>query len=651
MLISELESYRLRMYQVKEQWKRHVYERSEEAFRVGEEQRDIIATPAELKIRQTAIRDRFLQCIGGLPSSDSLLLPRVCGVLEQQGFRIEKIVFQSRPGIWVTCNAYIPDGRSEPGPAVLFLCGHDDDAKHAEEYQTVCRQLVRAGLIVLAMDPIGQGERVQHADGNGGSLIGIGVREHDYLGSQCLPLGDSLARYFVHDAMRAIDYLTTRPDVDAEKIGVTGNSGGGTQTAMVMMADSRIAAAAPATFIMSRQTFMYAGRCQDAEQIWPGFTAMGLDHEDILLAIAPKSLLVLAVSYDFFPIEGTLRTFERVKRFWEMHGMENQIHLFIDEEVHRYTLALAEAAAEFFGHHLGSGARVTSTVAPSDEMLEASQLLCTISGQVMNERNWEVSARSIHDEIADRSRMLRAKREAAASRKEIGLQWLEERVFGGRKPTPFRPRCRMLQDTAEGLDFYNAIWWSQEGIFNHGIVFKEHGRGEERIPATLAVWDGGTQQLQQHLDWIGRTCQSGRSVIVLDTTGSGPLQPHLIDGKDPLDFYEIMHKLSLDSLWLGDSLAALRTYDVIRAVEAAPDLPGIDGHHLQLYATGRHGLYVQLASAIRADFPAWEWEEALDSIASWVESNHYESRDILSIVLPGMLRYFDLPDLREWSRP
>ncbi|WP_214628157.1 alpha/beta hydrolase family protein [Paenibacillus agaridevorans] len=649
MLISELESYRLRMYQVKEQWKRQVYERSEQAFRAGEEQRDLIETHAELKSRQAAIRDGFLQCIGGLPPSDSPLLPKECGVLQQQGFRIEKVVFQSRPGIWVTCNVYVPDGRSEPGPAVLFLCGHHDEAKHAEEYQSVCRQLVHAGLVVLAMDPIGQGERLQHGDGNGGSIVGIGVREHDYLGSQCLPLGDCLARYFVHDAMRAIDYMITRPDVDAGRIGVTGNSGGGTQTAMVMMADSRIAAAAPATFIMSRQSFMYAGRSQDAEQIWPGFTAKGFDHEDILLAIAPKPLLVLAVSYDFFPIEGTLRTFGRVKRFWEMHGKEKQIRLFVDEALHAYTPALGEAAAEFFLRHLG-GRGAASIVAPSDEQLNTSQLLCMSTGQVLSEPGLEVPARTTHSEIAVRSKQLRAKREAAAALKEVGLYWLKERVYDGRKPVPFRPRCFMQQDSVGQLNFYNAVWWSQEGIFNHGIVFKEQGRGEERLPATLAIWEGGTHDLQRHWDWISRTCRSGRSVIVLDTTGSGPLQPHLIDGKDPLDFYEIMHKLSTDSFWLGDSVAALRTYDVIRAVKAAATLPGVDGKQLQVYASGRHGLYAQLASAIRPNFPTWEWEDALESIASWVESDHYKSRDILSIVLPGMLRYFDLPDLRKWSQ-
>src|SRR5258705_11189966 len=118
--------------------------------------------------------------------------------------------------------------------------------------------------------------------------------------------------------MRGVDYMLTRPDIDPNKIGVTGNSGGGTQTSLMMLGDPRIAAAAPATFIMNRETYMNCGGAQDAEQIWPGFTAAGYDHEDILLAVSPKPVRVLAVQYDFFPIEGLRRHAERCKPIWKM---------------------------------------------------------------------------------------------------------------------------------------------------------------------------------------------------------------------------------------------------------------------------------------------------------------------------------------------
>ncbi|MDO8685292.1 MAG: prolyl oligopeptidase family serine peptidase, partial [Clostridiales bacterium] len=301
-------------YNVKDQLKRFVYNRSSEAFDVGDAARDAIKSTGEIETRQTYMRAKFIKAIGGLPSSDSPLNPKLVGTVDCDGFRIEKIIYESRTKTFVTANLYIPDGISSPIGAVLFLCGHSEQAKHTGEYQIVCQYLVRSGLVVLAQDPVGQGERLSYYEKNlGTTTFNWGTGEHDYAGSQCWPLGDGLARYFVHDAMRGIDYLRTRPEVEPDRIGVTGNSGGGTQTSLMMIFDPRIAAAAPATFIMNRRTYMYTDGAQDAEQVWSGMTALGFDHEDILMAMIPKPVLVLAVKSDFFPIEGTRSTVERTK--------------------------------------------------------------------------------------------------------------------------------------------------------------------------------------------------------------------------------------------------------------------------------------------------------------------------------------------------
>ncbi|MDG0794213.1 acetylxylan esterase [Cohnella ginsengisoli] len=330
-----------------------MYDRSMAAFAQGDRDRDAIADRGQLEARREMLREKLIAAIGGLPSGDTPLNPRTRGVVAREGYVIEKVMFESRPRAYVTANLYVPDGIDSPRGAVLFLCGHDHEAKHGEEYQTVCGILVKAGLVVLAMDPIGQGERFSYYDASSGSLaVTDGIVEHDYAGQQCLPLGDGLARYFLHDAMRAVDYLAGRPEVDPARIGVTGNSGGGTQTSLMMLADPRIAAAAPATFIMSRESYLVTGQAQDAEQIWFGMTALGLDHEDILMAMAPKPVLVLAVTNDFFPIEGTHRTVERVRRIWTMYGCEDRLRFVEDDSHHKYTVPLAQAAAGFFREHL-----------------------------------------------------------------------------------------------------------------------------------------------------------------------------------------------------------------------------------------------------------------------------------------------------------
>ena len=228
------------------QLKDHIYERSHRLFSAGDAQRDGIGTADAVRQRQEDIRRLVIAGLGGLPPADTPLNPRVTGTVEGDGFRIEKIIFESQPRHYVTANLYLPLNRpAGRTAAVLFLSGHHNTAKVVPEYQNVCQTLVRAGLVVLAPDPVGQGERLSYFEPDTkNNPVGVGTRDHDYAAAQGRFLGDTLARYMLHDAMRGIDYLISRPEVDAAKIGVTGNSGGGTQTSLVMLADPRVAAAA-----------------------------------------------------------------------------------------------------------------------------------------------------------------------------------------------------------------------------------------------------------------------------------------------------------------------------------------------------------------------------------------------------------------------
>lgn len=644
--IQELERNGLSIYDVRDQLKRHVYKRSTEAFDEGDRARDALLSTDDLMARQSYMRARFIENIGGLPSMETPLDAKVTGTVIGQGFTIEKIIFESRRNTYVTSNLYLPDGIDSPRGAVLFLCGHHETAKHNEEYQSVCQLLVHAGLVVLAMDPIGQGERLSYYEP---SLQGATVRsctgEHDYAGSQCWPLGDGLARYFVHDGMRAIDYLCSRPEVDPAKIGVTGNSGGGTQCSLMMICDPRIAAAAPATFITNRQTYQLAGGAQDAEQIWPGMTALGFDHEDILLAMAPKPVLVLAVTYDFFPIEGTRRTVERAKRLWEMCGASDKIGLVEDEWVHNYTPALAQAAAAFFSKYL-----LGEAVTPSRELIQPitpSLIWCTQTGQVRRDL---ADARAVYHENVDRVAKMEAQRAdlSEEQRKQRALLWLKEAVFHSRKPCELNPRLYMKRDQIDELQIYNGMWWAQEGILNHGLLFRDFRYAGTDLPLTIAIWDKGTHCLQPHLQWIRETCVSGRAVMVLDVSGVGALTPHSLNNRDPGEFYEIIHKLANDLIWLNDSMAALRTYDVLRAIDMAEKLPHTKQNDIQLYAHGRQGFYGRLASVLDSRIKNIQAVNGMNSFSELVRARHYDDYDIMSVVLPGMLKYLDVPDLEQW---
>jgi cephalosporin-C deacetylase-like acetyl esterase len=625
-------------FDVRDQLKNHVYGRSERAFAAGDAGRDALATAEQVAERQACVRERFAASLGGLPSSDTPLEPVITGVIQRDGFRIEKVIYQSRPRHYVTANLYVPDGLEGPTGAVLFLCGHAEVAKAYPEYQAVCQRLALAGLVVLAQDPIGQGERLSYWDAAGRSAtVGACCPEHDHAGAQCVPLGDFLARYFAHDAMRGLDYLSSRPEVDPARLGVTGNSGGGTQSSLLMLLDPRLAAAAPGTFIMNRATYQRTGGAQDAEQIWPGFTAAGCDHEDIVMAMAPKPVRVLAVTDDFFPIEGTRRTVQRCKRIWGLFGREECVDLVEDVSGHAYTPPLARAATAFFTRHLLGREVVVDEgrVAP----LAASDLWCTRSGQVQGE---VAGAEFAFEANLGRLQEVTAARTAGLSAE--AADWLREQVLRDRTPCDLNPRVYLRTDW-EGLPVEARVWWSQEGLMGHSLLFRPAEAADD-APLTVAVWDGGCSDVASHAEAIRSACAAGRAVMVLDVSGMGALKPFPLNDAYPSEgFYGVIHKLSDDLMWLGDSLCALRVYDVLRALDLAVIIPGLDARRIDVLAAGKCGIYGRLAAALDDRIASVDLAGVPTSCAAWVGERLYDSDTVKALLLPGMLRWFDLADL------
>jgi cephalosporin-C deacetylase-like acetyl esterase len=636
-LLSELDrcsliSYR---YDVHDQLRQYICARSQQAFAAGDAARDRIGSPEELRQHQQRIRRVFLNGCGNLPASPTSLEAVITGRAENASYVVEKIIFQSRPHHYVTANFYLPYSLSGPCAAVLLLCGHDPGGK--QDYGKLAGILANSGLIVFVQDPLGQGERLGYFDSSLSPACAMrGTVEHDYAGAQCLPLGDGIARYFLHDAMRSIDYLISRPEVDEKKIGVTGASGGGTQTLMLMMTEPRIAAAAPGCFVTSRAAYQQTGQAQDAEQIWFGFSGAGFDHADALLAMAPRPVLVLSTLSDFFPIEGTRDSVEKARRTLQRASASGAIETYEEPSPHGYTEGMARAAAEFFNHRL---MKRSCTPATDVESLPPEKLICTSSGQVASEYS---NAQFVHAANGERVPKLRTQR--ASLTPEQVLSWLHERVFFERADCALNPRYFHAAVFEElRLDFVH--WWSQPQLLNHGVLIRR-ASAMEAPRVTLAIWDGGTAQLSRHLDWIrGVLTSAGNAVFVVDLSGCGAITPRPINPHSLDEFYGTMHKFCCDLRWLGDDLAALRIYEVLRAAEMLRQWDGIDVQELKLYGQGLHGLYAQLAAALEPRFQLVQIEGGLKSYEELVLSRHYSTRDIHSVLLHGVLKYFDLLDL------
>jgi cephalosporin-C deacetylase-like acetyl esterase len=283
-----------------------------------------ITTRAQAEARQSEVRKKILTLIGGLPEKTPLNAKSL-GTTQAEGFRIEKILYESQPNFPVTALLYLPDPKPNASPnaqqklpAIVVAPGHGFTGK-ATDY-TFASIFARNGFAVLSYDPIGQGERLQYPDpaNPGATLLKASTGEHGEAGLQPTLIGDALARTFAWDGMRAVDYLISRPDIDPDRIGAFGCSGGGTMTALLGALDTRVHAIAVACYLTSFDTLLPALGPQDAEQSTPNFIASGLDFPDWVEIAAPRPYAIISTAQDMFPYAGALATATEARHFYAL---------------------------------------------------------------------------------------------------------------------------------------------------------------------------------------------------------------------------------------------------------------------------------------------------------------------------------------------
>jgi dienelactone hydrolase len=212
-----------------------------------------IDTAGEVAAHAARVRAKVLERIGGLPSAGPGLNARFTGTLDRNGYKVDKLVYESQANFHVTANLYRPETGTPPFPTVVGIPGHATEGKAYPDYQKVWIALAKRGFNVLAIDPFGHGERFEHWDAaNDRPLAGSsGTGEHTVAGTKMYLTGTNPVRWMAFDVMRGIDYLHTRPDVDADRIAVVGNSGGGDETNWLAALEPRLAAAGPSCGVNS----------------------------------------------------------------------------------------------------------------------------------------------------------------------------------------------------------------------------------------------------------------------------------------------------------------------------------------------------------------------------------------------------------------
>lgn len=607
---------------------------SEKAFTHLSERKEQIArlsTKADWEDRQRWVKEKLLDLLGPLPEKTPLNA-KITGTVEREDFRVEKVLFESMPGYYVTAGLFIPKNRKGKSPAIIYASGHTSQGFRSETYQHIIINLVKKGFIVLAFDPVGQGERFQYLDTESGKARFGPTKEHSYPGAQCYLAGYSPTRYFVWDGMRAVDYLLTRPEVDPNRIGMTGRSGGGTQTAYTAAVDDRILAAAPECFITNMEYVLKTIGPQDAEQNLSRMLVEGLDHADLLTVRAPKPTLMLTTTRDFFSIQGARETFAEVKMAYEKLSAKAAIRMVEDDEGHASTKKNREAMYAFFQKNLGLAGD------PADlevETFKEETLWVTQTGQVATslegETLFSLNKKQVEALATKLQKQRKQVRHLAEVRNKIqtqaGIVLPEEPgklLFSGRYvKEDYLLEKYMLAGTGNYM-LPGALYIPTQNKKNQLVLFLADDGLSER-PDTM----------------LHSMLQEGYDVLRIELPGSGSLGPGYLKGDAYIDGVSLNQWFA--GILVGESVVGLRASDILKWVAA---MKNHESGYQQISAVSVGPLGSELLHAAVAS-------EDIDQVFLWkpmlsyaaVASNKNYSTSWIYSTVSGALATYDLPDL------
>lgn len=570
-----------------------------------------IRTRSDAEAHQKTVRAKVMEVFGGLPNYRGRLNARTVGTLDGGTYRIEKVLFESLPRYWVTGNLYLPKG---PGkfPAILYAIGHWNEGKPAA--QRMAANLAMQGFVVLAFDPMGQGERFQGYWSRAGvSLVTPGVPQHWTAGTAAFLINQTLSSYFVWDGMRALDYLTSRPEVDPDRIGCTGCSGGGTQATYIAALDPRVKVAAPLCYMQSFEV-LFPGPIGDSEQSPPGFLASGLDQTDYVELFAPKPWFIGSTKEDFFTPAGAKPVFEEARNFYELLGAQDRIKWVVGPGGHGTPIEIREGVYEWFNRWLNGGN--SNWKERPVRMFANEELRVTATGQL------GADSRDLVDILSEQ----RSARPVTGSLDDY------VRRLAVVKPGASKPKV-VKEERREGVLIQKVELVTEPGVQVNGWLVQPEAAGE--YPGVVHV--ERTETLSARAIEIAR---AGARVYAV--------MPRALPA--PTRFAEHGDWEAATRAWLtGRNLPAMRAVDIATAAMALGTTGPVRG-----VADGVHSVAMLLASRLEPRLNRLWLERAPYSFAPvYTSPRHLGLHDA---VMPGFYTRWDLADLAQdrnvtWMQP
>ncbi len=584
---------------------------------------------------QADLRKKLRKVFGPLPRKTALN-PVVTGEIEREAYRIEKVLFESRPGFPVTALLYLPKGRQFPLPGVVAPCGHSGNGKAEVAYQSYCQGLATKGYVVLQYDPLSQGERIQYPDGKGGSVMAGCCAEHNHMGRQQLLNGEFFGTWRVWDGIRACDYLLSRPEVDPTHLGLTGNSGGGTLTTLILANDQRFTMAGPGCYVTTWRRNGAPEPPAAAAPQPPSALQLGLDSADLYGLHAPRPRLLLTQELDYFDQRGSLEAFARLKHLYKLLGAEDNVAMFTGPDHHGYRQPLREAMYGFFNRACGKGregaAEPESTVEPDED------LWVTKSGQVS-----DMGVKRVFDFTREQALALAEKRgkvtgEALVKavgralnlpRREGVPEYRILRQLGRREGYPRPFATNFVVETEPGIQ---AVVYKLED----DALASRPPRGRE---AVLYIPHVSSDEDLRGDALVAKLNAAAPAFFAADVRGIGESRPNTCGVNQYFNIYGSDYFYASFDLMLGEPTVGRRVHDILRVLDWMGDY-GYQRVHLA--ARGWGSIPATFVALLDARVKQLTLKNAPIAFTQWATEEFMNWP--LSSVVPWALKSFDLPD-------
>ncbi len=573
-----------------------------------------IRSVANADSRIAQVHQKLLASLGGLPTYSGPLRPRISGQIEAKRYIIEKVIFESLPGFFVTVNVYRPNTAGRH-PAILIPAGHTQEGK--PEAQILAANLALKGFVAFTYDPIGQGEREQtYLPQLGRALSGGGGNEHLELGARSILIGQSVARYFIFDAKRSVDYLVSRADVDPDRIGVAGCSGGGAIAAYAATFDTRIKAAAAGCFINSFRT-LFTGPTADSEMTLPSLLSNGLDWADFFEQRPALPWLLMATTEDYFTPAGARPVYDEARSFYGLYGATEKIRFAVGPGPHGTPIESREEIYRWMHRWLNNGQGQSRDEAV--HIYTNRELQVTASGNVDN----EPGSRKLHQIIREDFVAARSPRGVPALLSE--LKRLGVASNGANNIT--------------SIDAEHIRFESEPGVTVTAKLYLPKGEGrkpaiviveEKRLPVPLFV-----QRSPSTAAITEAMVLRGHVVLELEPRDS----PDGVDGRPFLGNWVTNERAEI----VGRNLPAMRAHDILAAVDLLSLRPDVDPKNIRGYARGVKGFWLLLAAAVDPRLTKIWLDRTPHSFAAALHAPL--ASFLFDALIPGFALHWDMLDL------